>query len=104
MDRATFNSLVNEEVDKIFELNHTKGTEYAGDDNALANFYHHASQLGLRPEQIWAVYAGKHWDAIMSYCKKGEVLSEPIEGRVRDMILYLFLMLGLVAEKNAGTT
>ncbi len=73
-----------------------KGAEYAGDENRLENFVRNAIALGLEPEQVWAVYAGKHWDAIVQYIKdmqtgKERTRSESIEGRMDDMIVYLLL-------------
>lgn len=100
MNRAEFLDLIESEFAKIVEINKRKGHDYAGEDDALANFKRHAEQLGLTPEQIWGVYAGKHWDAIMTYVREGAVASEPIEGRIQDAILYLFLLRGLVEEKR----
>lgn len=100
MKRTTFEALCSEHYDMIVHINQTKGKEYArDDDDALANFKRHATELGLRPEQVWAVYASKHWDAIMSYVKLGATVSEEsIEGRIHDAILYLFLLLGLITD------
>lgn len=100
MRREDFLALLESEHEKIVQLNRTKGSDYAGDEDALANFKLHAGQLGLTPEQIWAVYAGKHYDAILTYVREGDVKSEPVEGRILDMILYLYLLLGLVREKQ----
>lgn len=101
MDRTEFQSMLQGEFDRILELNTTKGNDYAGNEDALANFKNAAVRLGLTPEQVWGVYADKHWSAIMTYCKDGQVESEPIEGRIRDAVLYLLLLMGLVIEKNA---
>jgi hypothetical protein len=101
MDRNEFGGLLVEVHERISALNQTKGVEYAGHDDALENFKRHASALGLKPEQIWAVYASKHWDAIISYVRTGAVLSEPIEGRILDCVLYLCLLLGLERERMA---
>ena len=77
-------------------------TAYTSDaiDDALSNFKDAAYRLGLTPEQVWSVYADKHWQAIMTFCGKGQVESEPIEGRLRDVILYSFLLLGLIEEEK----
>jgi hypothetical protein len=99
MQRDEFISLMQETFTGLVELNTTKGHDYAGDDDALDNFKRHAVSLGLTPEQIWAVYASKHWDAIMTYVREGNVKSEPIQGRIDDCLLYLFLLRGLVAER-----
>jgi hypothetical protein len=84
----------------LTEINRTKGHDYAGEEDALANFKRHAAELDLRPEQIWAVYAAKHWDAVITYCREGDVASEPIEGRLHDVLLYCFLLLALLEEEK----
>ena len=101
MTRDEFVKLMTREFDGIVTLNKTKGHEYAGDDDALSNFKQSGQAIGITPEQAWAVFAGKHFSAIQSYCREGQVHSEPIEGRVRDLILYGYLLLGLIAEKQA---
>lgn len=104
MDRAEFLAMVDEDYQAIRKINAQKGHDYAGDDDALLNFKRQAKTLDLQPEQIWAVYAQKHWDAIMTYCRAGQVASEPIESRLHDVILYSFLLLGLVRERQAELT
>lgn len=100
MNRQEFQYMMSDDFGTIVSLNTTKGHDYAGDDDALLNFKRQAETLGLTPEQIWAVYATKHWDAVMTYCREGDVASEPIEGRLHDVILYCFLLLGLMREKQ----
>lgn len=100
MKRVDYVALMDDHYAKITEINRTKGHDYAGDDDALANFKQAAEKLGLTPEQIWGVYADKHWSAVMTFIKEGDVKSEPIEGRLHDVILYSFLLLGLIEEKK----
>jgi hypothetical protein len=91
---------MDEDYNTIREINNTKGMDYAGEEDALANFKTAAEALALTPEEIWSVLAYKHWSAVMTYVREGGVASEPIEGRLHDLILYCFLMLGLVREKQ----
>jgi hypothetical protein len=90
--------LIEREFGSVLKLNETKGKDYASEHDALSHFKVRAESLGLTPEQVWAVLAGKHWEAIMEHCKEGKVKSEPIEGRVQDLILYLLLLLGLIED------
>lgn len=103
MDREEFSRFRDGHYSIIAGINDAKGRDYAGDDDALANFKSAAEQLGVEPEQVWAVYAHKHWSAVMAYCKNGRVESEPIEGRIHDLILYGFLLLGLVEGREAAS-
>jgi hypothetical protein len=100
VNRTEFQELMHEQFGRLLDINDKKGADYAGNEDALSNFKRHAVELGLTPEQIWAVYASKHWDSIITYCREGSVASEPIEGRIDDALLYLFLLRGLVAERD----
>ncbi len=82
----------------------SKGIEYTqGAEDRGANFKRLAESLGVDPLLVWAVYFGKHVDAIYSYVKFGEVKSgEAIEGRFDDAMNYLLLGLMLVVERKAG--
>lgn len=98
MDRREFSQFRDQHYAQIAAINDTKGHDYAGDADALRNFKDAARNLGLTPFQVWGVYAGKHWEAIQTFIREGDVASEPIEGRVHDIILYGFLLLGLIED------
>lgn len=100
MKRDDFNKLRDSVYKDIVAINETKGKDYSGDEDALSNFKRAAERLGMTPLQVWGVYASKHWAAIESFIKNGAVESEPIEGRIDDAILYLFLLRGLLEEEK----
>ena len=88
-----------EEFEKMMQISATKGVEYANDDHdANNNFKEIAKQMGITPEQVLWVYVKKHLQAVESYLRSGDVLSEPIEGRIHDIILYNFILLSLIEE------
>lgn len=91
-------------ITKLRELATLKDGEYSGDIDRLANF-RHASEQGLPPETIWRIYAGKHWDAIGTYCKdllegRERQRSESISGRADDLIVYLLLFKAMLEERG----
>lgn len=97
--------LINETVEKIRELSEKKGGEYAGDVDRLANFRRNGKALGLPMETVWAVYAGKHWDAIQQYIRdqregKDRDRLESIDGRVDDLIVYCLLFKAMIVERT----
>jgi hypothetical protein len=94
-------ALITTETAEIIALNHTKGMEYASKDEALS-FPKRGAELDVSPLIVWAVSAGKHWEAIINYCRTGEVLSEPIESRIRDLTFYSLLLLALVKDMQAA--
>jgi hypothetical protein len=100
MNRDDFDIFRDGHYNQIAEINHKKGKDYAGDQDALANFKVIGKDLGLDPLKVWGVYASKHWSAVMAYVREGKVESEPIEGRLHDVILYCFLLLGLIEERK----
>lgn len=77
-----------------------KGNDYTQGDDRLKNFDRNGARLGLRPEQVLAVYMNKHLDAIETYLRRGAVESEPIEGRIQDAINYLLLLYKMVRREE----
>ena len=77
-----------------------KGKDYTlgkGDINSsradrLHNFYAVAEFTGVTPFQAWAVYFYKHVSAVMTFAQRGQVESEPIEGRLVGCVNYLMLL------------
>ena len=100
---SRWNDLLTETFEEIRFLAKAKGGEYSGDTDRLKNFRRNAEALGLNKETIWAVYAAKHWDAIMQYIKDLESDTkreriEPIGGRIHDLIVYLLLLKAMIDE------
>jgi hypothetical protein len=103
MNRQEFDAFRNGHYDAIVALNTSKGHDYAGDEDALANFKKDSERFrkiaANDPTMAkWYVYFDKHYEAVMTYLEEGGVQSEPIEGRIHDAILYLFLLLGLIEK------
>ena len=102
---SRYDELVTSTFQRIVELGIKKGGEYAGDDDRLANFRRNGERLGLPIETIWAVYAAKHWDAIMQFIQdlrneKTRDRLESIEGRVDDLIVYALLFKAMLDERG----
>jgi hypothetical protein len=104
MKHEDFDEIIRKTIITIESLSKLKGGEYAGDDDRLANFKRNAIALHLEPEQIWAVYTAKHWDAVMQYVRDiathtTRTRLESIEGRLDDLVLYCILMKAIVQER-----
>lgn len=101
--------LLDSSIREIRSLAVLKGGEYAGDLDRLANFRRNAQALDLSMEQVWRVYAGKHWDAISQYIKdlstgKDRPRLESLTGRADDLIVYLILFKAMLAERESPET
>lgn len=108
MDDAKFNGLVNSTIDTMRMLMTTKGGEYAGNQDRLGNFKRGAALTGATPLQVAFIYASKHYDAIATFVRDEAAgtdrpRSEPIEGRLDDLMNYCLLMKGLVQEAKQET-
>jgi len=107
MNKADFEALVGYIQDTTFELLITKGREYAGDVDRLANFKRGASLTGVDPLTVLFIYMSKHYDALATYIRDNQagdtmpVLSEPITGRIADLINYCVLAWALIEEKQS---
>lgn len=101
MKKADFQNLITEQFTALQTLTATKGEEYAGagSEDQHANFHRQAEKLGIPAEKVLMVYLSKHQDAIDNYIRTGVVLSEPIEGRIDDAILYLLLLKALIRDR-----
>lgn len=105
MKKERFKKLLTQQLETLQQLTAGKGEEYARSDDQLANFKRQAAEFGMEPEKVLAIYLNKHLDSIKTYIKHkapGSVyaLSEPIEGRIDDAILYLCLLKAMVVEQK----
>jgi hypothetical protein len=108
MNAQEFNKLVEGTIKTTAELLIVKGGEYAGSEDRLANFKRNAQLTGSTPLQVALVYMSKHFDALCTYIRDeatgvSRPRSEPIEGRLDDLINYCFLIKGLVTENQQGS-
>lgn len=105
MNTSELAAVIDETMAKCKQLLVLKGGEYSGKDDRLENFKRAGRSLGLDPIVILMVYAGKHWDAISQYaCDITAGVNRPrletIDGRIDDLINYMFLLKGLICERN----
>ncbi len=95
--------LIEEELlPKCREIRTSKGVAYSGIEDKLGNFKRCAKLANVPIETAWMVYFVKHFDALCSYIRGEYVDSEPIDGRIMDMINYLFLLYAIIKEKKDG--
>lgn len=109
MQQQQFETLVERIRKETTELLVVKGREYAGDADRLANFKRGASLTGVDPLTVLFIYMSKHYDALATYIRDNQagdsmpVLSEPITGRIADLINYCVLAWALIEEKQSPT-
>lgn len=105
MNSSDLQRVVDDTFNTLVRISNSKGEEYAGKEDRLANFKRLGAELNLDPRHVLWVFATKHLDSIRTYLREvnapvQRVLSEPIDGRIDDVILYLILLKGLIYEAN----
>lgn len=107
MNQQDFDKVVRSTVQELEKLLTVKGGEYAGAEDRLANFKRGAARVGVHPLQTLWIYAAKHIDSIETYIRDtaagtSRPRSEPIAGRLDDLINYCILAKALIAELDAA--
>lgn len=89
-------------LNKCVTILDVKGKDYTiGSDDRLHNFKTVAEFVGVTPAQVLAVYMYKHMAAVFSHIKNGGAFeSEPIDGRLADVINYCLLYWKMVKENG----
>lgn len=110
MNNTEFYARTEEFFKENLKVMQSKGSEYSGSDDKFANFKRLAKMQGIPAESIWLTYFTKHFDSLVSFIRRvnqGEsvagieaTLSEPIAGRIGDMINYLYILKGMLDEKK----
>lgn len=108
MQQQEFEKLFAEAVEQMSKLLVVKGGEYAGSSDRLGNFKRGTARTGCTPLQTLWVYAAKHIDSIETFIKDDaagadRVRSEPIEGRIHDLMNYCVLLLALIQDGRKPT-
>lgn len=103
MNQQEFQEVVDATVKEIQRLLVSKGGEYAGSEDRLANFKRGASLTGTTALQVAFIYASKHYDAVATYVRDTATgtqrdRSEPIEGRLDDLINYCLFLKAIIKE------
>lgn len=81
-----------------FEIMKTKGESYSGLEDKLGNFKRCGKLAGIESKKALYIYLCKHWDSLSSFMRNEYKDSEKIEGRIKDIINYMFLLYALLKE------
>lgn len=76
---------------------YTQGVEKK---DRIAAFRRIGMDIDVPMTKVWAIFAQKHWGAVMKFVKDGQVESEPIDGRINDLINYFVLLGAIIHDKD----
>jgi hypothetical protein len=80
-----------------------KGAEYQASAGIDTSFFKEAAEeLGISPYQVLGVLARKHWQSVVKFMASGGTKkgSEPITGRISDLVNYLLFLRMLFEEEG----
>jgi len=101
MTAKEYEILRNKFLTETLKLSDQKRIEYTEgnhETNVLWNFENIGKTLNLTPFQVLSVYLQKHTSSLFNYFKTGKEYSEPIKGRITDIINYLLLMVAMLTK------
>lgn len=81
--------------DALLKISETKGKEYANGTNRFQNFVSDAEKYGVGADVVLMIFMNKHLNSLNHHVRTAESFSEPIEGRINDVIMYALLLKGL---------
>lgn len=101
MNQTDFERYTKYLLSKSADLLISKGSEYAGSEDRLSNFKRGAAATGVSQATVAFIYLTKHLDAVASYLRDpSRPLSEPIEGRLCDLLNYVILLAAILHEEK----
>lgn len=86
------------------DLIRKKNSDYTqghGAHDRIAHFRAAAQDLDLPMLKIWQVFVRKHWATIQKFANGGKLESEPIDGRIDDVINYMVLLAAIIEDGKA---
>ncbi len=78
-------------------LLHHKGDAYAHGENQFQNFMEN-DDIGVGPEQTWAIFMRKHFNAILHYVHTGDSGGESIRSRCMDLANFCVIGAAMMEE------
>lgn len=102
MRKADFLRFMELKVKEMVETSASAQKEYAHgkEDNCFNNFIRVGEEVDLPPMKVLWVYAMKHKDGIAAWLKGVRQQREPIVGRIKDLIIYLFILWAWIESRG----
>jgi len=99
MNKSHFNSLIEVIIHEVIEARDEGQKEYAHTKtNVFANFERTAALLDESREKVLMTFLLKHIDGIAAHVKGHQSQREDVTGRLKDAIVYLMLLWGMIEE------
>jgi hypothetical protein len=99
MNLKTYNQLMDKIIAEVKDTRLQGQKEYARtEDNIFANFDRISDLIDVPSSKVLMTYLYKHIDGIAAYVNGHKSQREDVRGRIKDVIVYLTLLWGMVDE------
>ena len=104
MKKEDFLRFMEGKMDDLINTSREGQKEYAHGvvDNCFNNFLRGAEEVDIHPMKVLWVLAIKHKDGIGAWMKGHHSQREPVQGRIKDMIVYLFILWAWVDTREGS--
>lgn len=105
MTKTEMAELMDAVFNKCHSFRESGQAEYAHkNENAFANFERVAERLDMDRKKVLLVYLEKHLDGIHSHVNGHKSQREDVRGRLIDLIVYSFLLYGMIESEETIKT
>jgi len=87
-------------IQRALDILKTKSLDYATDKDRLAEIRATSEMTGVTMRQTLGVYMNKHLRSVFKWLRGEELLGEPIEEKLVDIIVYALLGYKICVEEN----
>ena len=98
MNKAHFDEFFNYMISQVKKTRDSGQKEYAQENNVFADFDSTAKLSGIKSEIVIYTFLNKHIRGIGSYLRTGEDQRDSLDGRIKDALVYLFLLWAKIEE------
>ena len=100
MNKGHFDRFFECMIEEIKETRDCGQKEYAKEGNVFEDFIQTAELTGSKPAAVLYTFLNKHMRGIGSWIRGHKSQREHVIGRIKDAIVYLFLLWAMVEEQQ----
>ena len=100
MKKAHYDEFFKVMVSEVKKTRDDGQLEYASPSNVFDDFVKTAELTGTTPAMVLYTFLNKHMRGIGSFIRGYESQRESVKGRIKDAIVYLFLLWAMVEEEE----
>lgn len=102
MNKKHFDTFFKYMVNEVKETRDDGQKEYAHVDDVFDDFVKTSELTGTTPEMVLYTFLNKHIRGIGSYIRGHKSQREDVTGRIKDAIVYLFLLWAMTEKTKQG--